>query len=87
MLHCGMTVKSLGTVAVSVRKMESRNVSWTLQTVVVVAERGTHWLRQMESGVFYVLIYEINSKILFLNRCFITGEHIVWDLKKHIFPC
>jgi len=40
MLHCGMTVKSLGTVAVSVRKMESQNVSWTLQTLMVVGERG-----------------------------------------------
>ena len=55
MLHCGMTVKSLETVAVSVRRMESWNVSWTLQTLIVVGERGTHCLRQVESGIYCVL--------------------------------
>jgi hypothetical protein len=47
-----MTVKNLGTVVVSVRNMESWNVSWTLQTMMVLGERNTYWLRPMDSGVF-----------------------------------
>ena len=60
---CGMAVRRMGKLGVSVKKMKTLTVK--METVTLIG-KGTE---NLTSFAYYV--YENNSKIFFLSRCFI----------------
>jgi hypothetical protein len=62
---CGTGVKRMGMFGMSVRKMEALTVK--LEPVALI-DKGREYLT-----CFVYSVYEINSKILFLSRCYIFG--------------
>jgi hypothetical protein len=57
MICCGMAVKRMGMLGVSMRKMKA---------LTVKKDRDTNWLRQ-NLTCFVYQVYEINSKIFVLR--------------------
>jgi len=67
MTCCGMTVKRKGMSGESVRKMKALSVN--METVSLIGKCRYYMT------CFVYEVYEINSKIFFLGRCFISwGE-------------
>jgi hypothetical protein len=62
---CGMTVKSMGMLGVSVRHVKAPTV--TMETVTLFGKG------RQDLTFFVYSVYEINSKIFFLSRSFIFG--------------
>jgi hypothetical protein len=63
MIHFGTTVKTIGMLGLSVRKMKALNVK--IERVTLTGK----CVQYVTLFVYYV--YEINSNIFFLSRCLI----------------
>jgi hypothetical protein len=73
---CGMIVKRVGILGVSVRKMKA--LTKKMEAVTLIG-KGRYNLTYL---MYYM--YEINTKIFFLSMCFIFGG-VILDLDKYLF--